>query len=81
MAANSAVHGPIRLNFELSPVSSKLSCMFLSSTRMNMIQLEMKWLECSQHFSRYKSMEIVPDAQGLLTLSSLFRSGRISNSF
>ena len=35
----------------------------------------MKVLECSQHFSHYKSMGIFPDAQG-----PLVRSGRISNS-
>ena len=40
----------------------------------------MKVLECSQHFSHYKSMEIFPDAQGQLTPQSLVRSGRISNS-
>ena len=40
----------------------------------------MKELECSQDFSHYKSMGIFPDAQGQLTLQSLVRSGRISNS-
>ena len=41
----------------------------------------MKVLECSQHFSHYKSMEIFSDAQGQLTPQSLVRSGGISNSF
>ena len=45
-----------------------------------MIESEMKELECSQHFSHYKSMGIFPDAQGQLTPQSLVRSGRISNS-
>ena len=35
------------------------------------IHPKIKALECSQHFSNYKSMEIFPDAQGQLTLSSL----------
>ena len=61
--------------------SSKLSCMSSSPARMKMIQSKMKGLEWSQHFSHYKSMEIFPDAQGQLTLQSLVRSGRISNSF
>ena len=41
----------------------------MSSTpaRMKKIQLKIKALECSQDFSHYKSMEIVPDAQGQLT--------------
>ena len=36
---------------------------------------------CSQDFSHYKSIGIIPDAQGQLTPKSLVRSGRISNSF
>ena len=48
--------------------------------RMKKIQLKMKALECSQDFSHYKSMGIFPDAQGQLTIQSLVRSGRISNS-
>ena len=40
----------------------------------------MKALECSQDFSHYKSMGIFPDTQGQLTLQSMVRSGRISNS-
>ena len=35
----------------------------------------MKVLECSQHFSHYKSMEIFSDAQGQLTQQSLVWSG------
>ena len=41
----------------------------------------MQVLECSQHFSHYKSMEIFPDAQGQLTPQSLVQSGRILNLF
>ena len=48
--------------------------------RMKKIQLKMMALECSQDFSHNKSMGIFPDAQGQLTLQSLVRSGRISNS-
>ena len=53
--------------------SSKLSC-------MSSLPSKMKELECSQDFSHYKSMGILPDAQGQLTPQSLVRSGRISNS-
>ena len=60
--------------------SSKLSCMSSLSTRMRLIKSKMKELECSQDYSHYKSLGIFPDAQGQLTPSSLFRSGRISNS-
>ena len=41
---------------------SKLSYMFSSTARMKMIQSKMKGLRWSQHFSHYKSMEIIPDA-------------------
>ena len=54
--------------------SSKLSCMSLLPARMRMIESKMKELECSHYFSQYKSMGI------LITLQSLVRSGRISNS-
>ena len=60
--------------------SFKLSCMSSLPARMRMIDLKMKELECSQDFSHYKSMGIFPDTQGQLTLQSLVRSGRISNS-
>ena len=60
--------------------SSKLSCMSFLPARMRMIESKMKELECSQDFSHDKSMGIFPDAQGQLTLQSLVRSGRISNS-
>ena len=60
--------------------SSKLSCMSSLPARMQMIKSKIKELECSQDFSHYKSMGIFPDAQGQLTLQSLVRSGRISNS-
>ena len=42
--------------------SIKLSCMSSLPTRMNMIHLKMKELECPQDFSNYKSMGIFPDA-------------------
>ena len=48
--------------------------------RMKMIESNMKELECSQDFFRYKSMGIFPDAQGQLTPQSLVESGQISNS-
>ena len=48
--------------------------------RMMLIKSKMKELECSQDFSHYKSMGIFTDTQGTLTLQSLVRSGRISNS-
>ena len=60
--------------------SSKLSCMSSLPAIMRMIDSKMKELVCSQDFSHYKSMGIFPDAQGQLTLQSLVRSGRISNS-
>ena len=60
--------------------SSKLSCMSSLPARMRMIDSKMKELECSQDFSHYKTMEIFTDAQGQLTLQSLVRSSRISNS-
>ena len=60
--------------------SSKLSCMSSLPGRMRIIDSKMKELECSQDFSHYKSMGILPDAQGQLTPQSLVRSGRISNS-
>ena len=63
-------------NFNLS----KLSCMSSLPARLRMIKSKMKELECSQDFSHYKSMGIFQDAQGQLTLQSLIRSGRISNS-
>ena len=60
--------------------SSKLLCMSSLPARMRMIESKLKELECSQHFSHYKSMGIFPDAQGQLTPHALVRSGRISNS-
>ena len=61
--------------------SFKLFCISLLPARMRMIELKMKELECSQDFSHYKSMGIFSDDQGQLTLQSLVRSGRISNSY
>ena len=49
--------------------SSKISCMSSLPARMRMIKSKMKELECSQDYSHYKSMGIVPDAQGQLTRS------------
>ena len=60
--------------------SSKLSCMSSLPANMRMIDSKMKELECSQHFSHYKSMGFFSDAQGQLTPQSLVRSSRISNS-
>ena len=60
--------------------SSKLSCMSSLPAKMRLIKSKLKELECSQDFSHYKSMGIFQDAQGQLTLQSLVRSGRISNS-
>ena len=57
------------------------SCMSSLPARMRMIDSKMKELECSQDFSNYKSMGIIPDAQGQLTPQSLARSNQISNSF
>ena len=54
--------------------SSKLSCMSLLPARMRMIDSKIKELECTQDFSRYKSMGIFPDAQGQLTPQSTARS-------
>ena len=59
--------------------SSKLSCMSSLPARMRMIDSKMKEVECSQDFSHYKSMRILPDAQGQLTPQSLVQSGQISN--
>ena len=61
--------------------SFKLLCMSSLPANMRMIDSKMKELECSQHFSHYKSMEIFSDAQGQLTPQSLVRPGPISNSF
>ena len=80
----SDVQGQITLVFVVVSVrnlnSSKLSCMFSLPARMRLIKSKMEELECSQDFSHYMSMGIFPDAQGQLTLQSLVRSSRISNS-
>ena len=60
--------------------TTKLSCMSLLPARVRMIDSKMKELQCSQDFSKYKSMGIFPDAQGQLTPESLVRSSLISNS-
>ena len=60
--------------------SSKLSCMSSIPVRMKKIQLKIKTLERSQDFSHYKSMGIIPDAQGQVTLQSMVGSGQIFNS-
>ena len=64
--------------------SSKLSCMSPSPAYMNMFQKLLIKNEGARvvttFFSHYKSMGMFQDAQGQLTLQSLVRSGRISNS-
>ena len=45
------------------------------------MDLKLKALKWSQHFSRYKSMGIFPDDQGQLTHKSLVQSCQISNLF
>ena len=59
--------------------SVKLSCMSSLPARMRMIDLKMKELECSQDFSHYKSIGILPEAQEQLTPQSLVESGPNSN--
>ena len=54
--------------------------MLLLSARMKKIQLKMKTLEWSQHFSHYKSMGNFPDAQGQITHKSLVGSCHILDS-
>ena len=44
--------------------SSKLLRLILLSARMKKINLKLKALEWSQHFSHYKSMGSFPNAQG-----------------
>ena len=45
----------------------KLLWLFLLPARMIRSHLKMKALECSQHFSHYKSMENFSEVQGQLT--------------
>ena len=61
--------------------SSELLWLVLLSARMKKIHPKMKALEWSQHFSHYKSMGILADAQGQLTHKSLVGSCKISNPF
>ena len=61
--------------------SSEFLWLVLLSARIKKIHLKMRVLEWSQHFSHYKSMGIIPDAQGQLTHKSLIGSCRISNPF
>ena len=49
---------------------SKLLWLTLLSARMKKIHWKMKVQEWSQRFSHYKSMGIIPDAQGQLTPQS-----------
>ena len=60
--------------------SSKLLWLSSLPARMKKIQSKIKEIEWSQHYSHYKSIGIVPDAQGQLTPQSLVRTGPISNS-
>ena len=55
--------------------SSKLSFMSSLPARMKKIKLKMKVQDCSQDISHYKSMGILPDAQGQLTPQSFVESG------
>ena len=48
---------------------------------MKEINLKLKTLERSQHFSHYKSMGIFSDAQGQVTHKSLIQSCPISNPY
>ena len=58
---------------------SKLLWLTLLPARMKKIHWKMKALEWSQHFSRYKSMGIFPNAQGQLTHKSFVQYCLISN--
>ena len=53
---------------------SKLLWLVLLPERMKNIHQKMKALECSQHFSHYKSMRILSHAQGQLTPQTLVGS-------
>ena len=59
--------------------SFKLLCMSPLPARMRLINSKMKELKCSQDFSHYKFMGILPNAQGQLTPQSLVESGPNSN--
>ena len=75
--------------FQLTPKSVMESCgnsnlcdllwLALLSARMKKINLKIKVLEWSQHFSHYKSMGTFPDAEGQLTHKALVQSCWISN--
>ena len=54
--------------------------MSLFSARMKRFQSKMKTLECPKHFSNYKSMGILSDAQGQLTPKTIVGSCQNSNS-
>ena len=54
--------------------------MSLFSARMKRLQSKMKTLECPKHFSNYKSMGILSDAQGQLTPKTIVGSCQNSNS-
>ena len=64
--------------FEL--IQAFMHVLLTCKNEVDQIKNEGASTECSQDFSHYKSMGIFPDAQGQLTLQSLVRSGRISNS-
>ena len=70
-------------NMESCPNSNSSELLWLVSlsARMKKIHPKMKVLKWSQHFSHYKSMGILSDAQGQLTHKSLVQSCRISNPF
>ena len=64
---------------QLTPKSSKLYWLTLLPARMKKIHSKMKALEWSQRFSHYKSMGIVPNAQGQLTHKSFVEYCPISS--
>ena len=61
----------LEMRFGRNSNSFKLLWLSLSPARMKKIQSKMKALECSQHFSHYKSMEIFQTFKG----TKLSRSG------
>ena len=76
----SDAQGQITLELVVVSGRNSHSCMSSLPAKVKMIDSKMKELECSQDFY-HKSMGIFPVAQGQLTLQSLVRSSRISNSF
>ena len=67
------------MGFGRNSNSSKLLLLSLLPARMMKIHSKMKALECSQHFSHYKSMEIFQTFKGRSRVQTLVQSCRISN--